>query len=66
MLVTTRKKADFSNDGLTQDLNRLIRFKEGQQQNVNALPQSNLTSAICGLGAIIKYLEVVKLNCFRL
>lgn len=58
VLVTVRKKSDFSSDGLTQDLNRLILFKDGQQQSVNALPQSNLTSAICCLGAIIKYLEL--------
>lgn len=58
ILVTSIKKADFSTDNLIQDLNRLILFKDGQQQNANSLPQMNLITAICGLAALIRYLEL--------
>ncbi|XP_014279145.1 DNA mismatch repair protein Msh2 [Halyomorpha halys] len=58
VLVTGRKKADFSTDGLVQDLNRLIKFEKGQQQNANAIPQMNLSVAATSLGAAIKYLEL--------
>jgi DNA mismatch repair protein MSH2 len=58
VLVTQRKKAEFSADGLVQDLNRLLHFKEGQQQNSLALPEMNLTTATGSLAALVKYLEV--------
>ena len=58
MLVTTRKKSDYSTDSLVQDLNTLIRFKEGQQQNANSLPQMEMSWAIGAMSAGIKYLEV--------
>lgn len=58
VLVTTRKKGDFSIDGLIQDLNRLVRFQEGQQQNANSLPEINYSVAVCSLEAAIKYLEL--------
>ncbi|XP_075226942.1 DNA mismatch repair protein spel1 [Lycorma delicatula] len=58
ILVTLCKKSDFSKDGLVQDLNRLILFKDGQQQSSNTLPQMNLTVAVCGLAAVIRYLEL--------
>ncbi|PSN55331.1 DNA mismatch repair protein Msh2 [Blattella germanica] len=44
-LVTQRKKTEFSVDGLAQDMNRLLLFKEGQQQNSLALPEMKLTTA---------------------
>lgn len=58
VLVTLRKRPDFSVDNLAQDLNRLIKFKDGQQQNAMALPQMNMTVAASSLAAIIKYLDV--------
>ncbi|XKL61911.1 hypothetical protein PGB90_001744 [Kerria lacca] len=58
ILVTMRKRSDFNTDNLVQDLNRLIKFKEGQQQNAMTLPQMNHTIAIGAMSAIIKYLEL--------
>nr|CAD7199111.1 unnamed protein product [Timema douglasi] len=58
VLVTPRKKTEFSTDGLAQDLNRLIAFKKGQQENAMAMPETNLTTAVCALNAIIKFLEL--------
>jgi hypothetical protein len=58
VLVTQRKKTEFSSDGLAQDLNRLLLFTEGQQHNSLALPEMNLTTATSSLAALIKYLEV--------
>ncbi|XP_039301135.1 DNA mismatch repair protein Msh2-like [Nilaparvata lugens] len=58
-LVTVCKKSDFSTDNLVQDMNKLILFKEGQQQNANALPQMNLATATGALAALVKYLEVI-------
>uniref|UniRef100_A0A1B6KJA7 DNA mismatch repair protein MSH2 n=1 Tax=Graphocephala atropunctata TaxID=36148 RepID=A0A1B6KJA7_9HEMI len=58
LLVTCRKRSEFNRDDTTQDLNRLIKFEEGQQQSVNSLPESKFTTAISALGAIIRYLEL--------
>jgi DNA mismatch repair protein MSH2 len=58
VLVTQRKKTEFSTDGLAQDLNRLLLFMEGQQQNSLALPEMSLTNATCSLAALVRYLEV--------
>lgn len=58
VLVTQRKKTEFHADGLAQDLNRLLRFREGQQQNSLALPEMGLAAAISSLAALVKYLEV--------
>jgi DNA mismatch repair protein MSH2 len=58
VLVTQRKKTEFSTDGLAQDLNRLLLFMEGQQHNSLALPEMNFITATCSLAALIRYLEV--------
>jgi len=58
VLVTQRKKTEFSTDGLAQDLNRLLLFMDGQQHNSLALPEMNLITACSSLAALIKYLEV--------
>lgn len=58
VLVTQRKKTEFSTDGLAQDLNRLLLFMEGQQHNSLALPEMNFTTATSSLAALIRYLEV--------
>lgn len=58
VLVTPRKKNEFSSDSIIQDLNSLIKFKKGQQENAQALPETNLKSAMSATAALIKYLDV--------
>lgn len=60
VLITTRKKSDFTieKSELIQDLNKLIRFKKGQQETANTLPEISKTIAMSSLGAVIKYLEL--------
>uniref|UniRef100_A0A146KK08 DNA mismatch repair protein MSH2 n=2 Tax=Lygus hesperus TaxID=30085 RepID=A0A146KK08_LYGHE len=58
VMFSVRKKSEFSLDGLTQDLNRLLKFKDGQQQNAQAIPQMSLEVAMTSLSAVIKYLEL--------
>ncbi|XP_072932717.1 DNA mismatch repair protein Msh2 [Epargyreus clarus] len=53
--VTRLKKADFSTEGLTQDLNRLLKFKDDQQQDANAFPETRKELAMTSLAATIKY-----------
>jgi len=58
VLVTQRKKMEFFTDGLAQDLNRLLLFTDGQQNNSLAMPEMNLVTACSSLAGPIKYLEV--------
>lgn len=53
--VTKLKKAEFSTEGLMQDLNRLLKFKENQQQDANAFPETRKATAMGSLAAAIKY-----------
>lgn len=62
VLVTMKKKSDFSTDTLVQDLNKLIMFEEGQQPNAHTLPQLELEIASAAVAAVIKYLEVCKFH----
>jgi len=58
VLVTLRKKSEFSSDSIIDDLNTLIKFKKGQKQNAQSLPEVNLNVAMSATSALIKYLEV--------
>lgn len=58
VMVTIRKKSEFSSESVIQDLNTLIKFKKGQQQNVQSLPEVNLSFAMSAISALIKYLDV--------
>lgn len=58
VMVTTRKRSEFSSESVIQDLNTLIKFKKGQQQNVQSLSEVNLSSAMSATSALIKYLDV--------
>jgi len=58
VLVTMKKKSEFSTDTLIQDLNKLIMFEDGQQPNAHTLPQLQLEVASAAIAAVIKYLEV--------
>ncbi|XP_050584471.1 DNA mismatch repair protein Msh2 isoform X1 [Bombus affinis] len=58
VMVTTRKRSEFSSESVIQDLNTLIKFKKGQQQNVQSLPEVNLSFAMSATSALIKYLDL--------
>jgi len=64
VMVTTRKKTDFSieKSDLIQDLNKLLRFEKGQQESANTLPEITKTIAMSALGATIKYLDLISDN----
>ncbi|XP_047531319.1 DNA mismatch repair protein Msh2 [Vanessa atalanta] len=60
--VTTVKKTNFSTEGLNQDLNRLLKFKDGQQQDANAFPEMSKEVAMTSLAATIKYTSLLDDN----
>ncbi|XP_047525278.1 DNA mismatch repair protein Msh2 [Pieris napi] len=57
--VTRLKKIDFSTEGLIQDLNRLLKFKDSQVQDANAFPETRMSSAMLSLAAAIRYTSLV-------
>ena len=58
IMITLRKKNEFSSDSIVQDLNTLIKFQKGQQQTVQSLPEINLNLAMSATSALIKYLDL--------
>ncbi|CAH2084761.1 unnamed protein product [Euphydryas editha] len=60
--LTKVKKGDFSTEGLNQDLNRLLKFKEGQQQDANAFPELRKQVAMTSLAAAIRYTSLLNDN----
>uniref|UniRef100_A0AAG5DF98 DNA mismatch repair proteins mutS family domain-containing protein n=1 Tax=Anopheles atroparvus TaxID=41427 RepID=A0AAG5DF98_ANOAO len=62
VIVTTRKKKDFSlnKEDIIDALNKLLRFRKGQQQNANTIPETAKILALQGLGAAVNYLELVQ------
>ncbi|XP_058790262.1 DNA mismatch repair protein Msh2 [Phymastichus coffea] len=60
VLVTPRKKSEFSTGNLIQDLNNIIRFAKGQQENAQAIPQTNLKLAMAATSALISYLALTE------
>lgn len=62
VIITTKKKLEFSvniND-VIQDLNKLLLFNEGQQQNANTIAETSKVAALASLGVAIRYLELTK------
>ncbi|CAH1799861.1 unnamed protein product [Owenia fusiformis] len=59
VLVTERKKSEFTNKDNVQDLNRLIKFRKDEQPNSAALPQMDKNVAMATIAALIKYLELL-------
>nr|XP_027229017.1 DNA mismatch repair protein Msh2-like [Penaeus vannamei] len=58
LLVTERKRTEFTNKDASQDLSRLLRTK-GDASAVAARPEMDRTNAICALASVIKYLELL-------
>ena len=58
MLVTELQRADFSARNVVADLNRLVRFRQGQPPDCSALPETGLVHAMAATAALIKYLQV--------
>lgn len=65
VMVTTRKKSDFSveKSDLIQDLNNLLQFEKGQQENANSLPELKMNLAMSSLNAAIQYLDLMSDSC---
>ncbi|CAG9799133.1 unnamed protein product [Chironomus riparius] len=61
VLVTLLKKSDFQkNAEFLQDLEKIHKFKKGQQHNIHSIAEVKLDNAMECLAATLKYLETVK------
>ncbi|XP_060801503.1 DNA mismatch repair protein Msh2 [Amyelois transitella] len=60
--LTKLKKSEFSTEGLIQDLNRLLKFKENQTQDANAFPETRNDTAMTSLAAAVKYMSLLSDN----
>ncbi|XP_049782812.1 DNA mismatch repair protein Msh2 [Schistocerca cancellata] len=59
ILVTNRKKTEFTSDGLVHELNSLLNFEGTHIKDAIQLREMELSVAITCLGALVKYLELM-------
>ncbi|XP_035909344.1 DNA mismatch repair protein spellchecker 1 [Anopheles stephensi] len=64
VIITLRKAKEFMVDkvDIMESLNKLLRFREGQQQNANTIPEASKAMAISALAVAVNYLELTSEN----
>lgn len=59
MVTVPPKSTTADKNDLVQDLNHLLRFAKGQQEDATGMPELQLTLAIESLRVAIKYLDLI-------
>lgn len=57
--VATKSQQSSEKSDLIQDLNKLLRFSKGQQEDVTGLEELNMTLAMASLKVVIQYLSLM-------